>query len=99
MNRNFDLGLIRTFVRVADHGGMAVAANSLHLTQGAVSQQVKRLEDLLDCLLFRDEGVRRSCAFRPAVLGALADKGIVWRTVFDGESPMGGSRKSRTGVF
>ncbi|TDG04419.1 LysR family transcriptional regulator [Paraburkholderia guartelaensis] len=52
MSRNLDLDLIRTFVTVADSGSMTVAANLLHMTQGAVSQQVKRLEDGLDCLLF-----------------------------------------------
>lgn len=52
MTRNLDLDLIRTFVAVADSGSMTVAANLLHMTQGAVSQQIKRLEDLLDCLLF-----------------------------------------------
>lgn len=52
MTQNLDLSLIRTFVTVADSGSMTVAANLLHMTQGAVSQQVKRLEDVLDCLLF-----------------------------------------------
>ncbi|WP_233872901.1 LysR family transcriptional regulator [Paraburkholderia adhaesiva] len=52
MNRNLDLDLIRTFVAVADSGSMTVASKLLHMTQGAVSQQVKRLEDVLDCLLF-----------------------------------------------
>ncbi|MEX3859770.1 DNA-binding transcriptional LysR family regulator [Paraburkholderia youngii] len=52
MSRNLDLDLIRTFVAVADSGSMTVAANLLHMTQGAVSQQIKRLEDVLDCLLF-----------------------------------------------
>jgi DNA-binding transcriptional LysR family regulator len=52
MSRNLDLDLIRTFVAVADSGSMTVAANLLHMTQGAVSQQVKRLEDGLACLLF-----------------------------------------------
>lgn len=52
MTRNLDLDLIRTFVAVAESGSMTVAANVLHMTQGAVSQQVKRLEDVLDCLLF-----------------------------------------------
>jgi DNA-binding transcriptional LysR family regulator len=52
MNRTLDLDLVRTFVTVADSGSMTVAANVLHMTQGAVSQQVKRLEDVLDCLLF-----------------------------------------------
>jgi DNA-binding transcriptional LysR family regulator len=52
MSRNLDLDLIRTFVTVADSGSMTVAANLLHMTQGAVSQQVKRLEDALNCPLF-----------------------------------------------
>jgi DNA-binding transcriptional LysR family regulator len=52
MTRNLDLDLIRTFVAVSESGSMTVAANVLHMTQGAVSQQVKRLEDVLDCLLF-----------------------------------------------
>ncbi|MDR5815460.1 MULTISPECIES: LysR substrate-binding domain-containing protein [unclassified Caballeronia] len=52
MIRNLDLDLIRTFVTVADSGSMTVAAHLLHMTQGAVSQQVKRLEEQLDCPLF-----------------------------------------------
>lgn len=47
MHRNLDLSLIRTFVAVADHGSMTAAANLLFMTQGAVSQQIKRLEDVL----------------------------------------------------
>lgn len=52
MTRNFDISLIRTFAAVADHGSMTIAANTLHMTQGAVSQQIKRLEDALGCALF-----------------------------------------------
>lgn len=52
MVRNLDLALVRTFVTVADCGSMTIAANLLYMTQGAVSQQVKRLEDSLDALLF-----------------------------------------------
>lgn len=51
MTRNLDLALIRTFVAVADHRSMTTAANLLFMTQGAVSQQVKRLEEHLGCLL------------------------------------------------
>ncbi|MFJ5300283.1 LysR family transcriptional regulator [Pseudomonas sp. NPDC088368] len=51
MTRNLDLSLIRTFVVVADHGSMTAAANALFMTQGAVSQQVKRLEETLGCQL------------------------------------------------
>ncbi|WP_397459043.1 LysR substrate-binding domain-containing protein [Pseudomonas asplenii] len=46
-----DIALIRTFVAVADHRSMTIAANLLFMTQGAVSQQVKRLEESLGCLL------------------------------------------------
>ena len=44
MIRNLDTALVRTFVTVADRASMTAAANALHLTQGAVSQQVKRLD-------------------------------------------------------
>lgn len=52
MARNLDTTLVRTFVAVADKASMTAAANTLHLTQGAVSQHVKRLEDTLGCRLF-----------------------------------------------
>ncbi len=52
MTRNLDLDLVRTFVTVAESGSMTVAANLLHMTQGAVSQQIKRLEEMLSCPLF-----------------------------------------------
>jgi len=52
MIRNLDTALIRTFVTVAEKASMTAAANALNLTQGAVSQQVKRLEDVLGCNLF-----------------------------------------------
>jgi DNA-binding transcriptional LysR family regulator len=52
MIRNLDTALIRTFVTVADKASMTAAANALHLTQGAVSQQIKRLEEVFGCSLF-----------------------------------------------
>lgn len=52
MNQNLDISLLRTFVAVAESGSMTAAAGALNLTQGAVSQQVKRLEDMLGCSLF-----------------------------------------------
>ncbi|TIS56917.1 MAG: LysR family transcriptional regulator [Mesorhizobium sp.] len=52
MTRNLDTALIRTFITVADKASMTAAANALHLTQGAVSQQIKRLEEVLGCGLF-----------------------------------------------
>jgi DNA-binding transcriptional LysR family regulator len=56
--QNLDIHLVRTFVAVAGHGSMTVAANSLHLTQGAVSQQIKRLEESFACSLFNRQGRR-----------------------------------------
>lgn len=52
MTRNLDLALLRAFVAVAETGSMTAAANALNLTQGAVSQQIRRLEDLLGMTLF-----------------------------------------------
>lgn len=52
MIRNLDMALIRTFITVAEKASMTAAANALHLTQGAVSQQVKRLEEALGSSLF-----------------------------------------------
>ncbi len=52
MMRNLDTGLVRTFVATAEKASMTAAAGALHLTQGAVSQQIKRLENTLGCSLF-----------------------------------------------
>lgn len=45
--RNLDLTTLRSFLAVADHGGVTRAAVMLNLTQSAVSMQLKRLEELL----------------------------------------------------
>lgn len=47
MPRNLDLTALRSFVMVAETGGVTKAAGFLHLTQSAVSMQIKRLEDAL----------------------------------------------------
>jgi DNA-binding transcriptional LysR family regulator len=47
MPRNFDLTALRSFVAVADAGGVTRAAGFVNLTQSAVSMQLKRLEDAL----------------------------------------------------
>jgi DNA-binding transcriptional LysR family regulator len=58
--RNLDLVMLRAFATVADRGSMTRAAETLNLTQGAVSQQIRRLEDQLGAELFHrhDKGVR-----------------------------------------
>jgi DNA-binding transcriptional LysR family regulator len=52
MPRNLDLASLRSFVTVADVGGVTRAAGYLNLTQSAVSMQIKRLEDALGMTLF-----------------------------------------------
>ncbi len=52
MARNLDTALLRAFITVSETGGMTTAAKLLHLTQAAVSQQIRRLEDGFDCTLF-----------------------------------------------
>ena len=70
MPRNLDPALLRAFVTVADRTSMTAAANALHLTQGAVSQQVKRLEGLLGGALFeRDRRGLRLTASGERLLG------------------------------
>ena len=49
--RNLDMTTLRSFLAVAEHGGVTRAAGALNLTQSAVSMQLKRLEDLLDIQL------------------------------------------------
>lgn len=54
--RNLDITTLRSFVAVADAGGVTRAAGFLHLTQSAVSMQLKRLEELLDVELLDRSG-------------------------------------------
>lgn len=52
MASHIDPALLRAFVAVAETGGMTSAGRDLHLTQAAVSQQIKRLEEQLQLELF-----------------------------------------------
>lgn len=56
MPRNLDLTALRSFVAVADSGGVTRAAGYLNLTQSAVSMQLKRLEESLDVDLLDRSG-------------------------------------------
>ncbi|MDQ7910085.1 LysR substrate-binding domain-containing protein [Phytohabitans sp. ZYX-F-186] len=56
MTRNLGIVPLRSFVAVADCGGFQRAATSLHLTQGAVSQHVRRLEEALGRTLVERQG-------------------------------------------
>lgn len=56
MVRNLDLTALRSFVTVAETGGVTKAAGQLHLTQSAVSMQLKRLEESLGLALMDRSG-------------------------------------------
>jgi DNA-binding transcriptional LysR family regulator len=58
MNRNIDVAVARGFLAVIETGSVTLAARQLNLTQGAISQQLRRLEDLTDHPLFLRVGRR-----------------------------------------
>src|SRR4051794_19590556 len=91
MPRNLDTVLVRSFVAVAETGGTTRAAAVLHLTQSAVSQQIKRLEEGLGCELFRRDrkrmrlteagerllaGARRMLAVNDGIWTTIAGPGV-----------------------
>ena len=55
--------LLRTFIAVNDHGGFTRAAKVVHLTQSAVSMQMRKLEEIVGTNLFTRQG--RSVALTP----------------------------------
>lgn len=96
--RNLDITTLRSFVAVADSGGVTRAAGFLHLTQSAVSMQLKRLEDLLDLNLLDRTGrtvaltasgeqllvyARRMIALNDEVISRLTDQ------AYEGEVKLG----------
>lgn len=62
--RNLDVTTLRSFLAVAQAGGVTRAAGFLNLTQSAVSMQIKRLEDMLDQKLLDRSG--RGVSLTPA---------------------------------
>ncbi|WP_170478690.1 LysR family transcriptional regulator [Ruegeria arenilitoris] len=96
--RNLDITTLRSFIAVADHGGVTRAAGFLHLTQSAVSMQLKRLEELLGLELLDRSGrtialtasgeqllayARRIVALNDEVISKLTDQ------AFEGEVVLG----------
>ncbi|KUF12079.1 LysR family transcriptional regulator [Pseudoponticoccus marisrubri] len=62
--RNLDVTVLRSFVTVAQAGGVTRAAGFLNLTQSAVSMQLKRLEEMLGLQVFDRSG--RGVTLTPA---------------------------------
>lgn len=56
MPRNLDVAALRSFLTVAEMGGVTRAATQLNLTQSAVSLQIKRLEEAFGQPLFERNG-------------------------------------------
>ncbi|WP_299406467.1 LysR family transcriptional regulator [uncultured Roseobacter sp.] len=96
--RNLDVTTLRSFVAVADAGGVTRAAGFLHLTQSAVSMQLKRLEELLGLELLDRSGrtialtasgeqllvyARRMVALNDEVISRLTDQ------AYEGEIVLG----------
>lgn len=96
--RNLDITTLRSFVAVAESGGVTRAAGFLHLTQSAVSMQLKRLEELLGLDLLDRSGrtialtasgeqllvyARRMVALNDEVIGRLTDQ------AYEGEIKLG----------
>ncbi|WP_158966936.1 LysR family transcriptional regulator [Chachezhania sediminis] len=96
--RNLDLTTLRSFVAVADTGGVTRAAGYLNLTQSAVSMQLKRLEELLGVDLLDRTGrqiqltsagdqllgyARRMVALNDEAVGRLTDE------IYEGEIVIG----------
>ena len=54
--RNLDLAILRSFITAVESGSMTRAANRLHLTQSAISMQIKRLEESLGFAVFDRAG-------------------------------------------
>jgi len=50
--RNLDLDLLRTLAAIAQHETFSEAANRLHKTQSAITQQMQRLEAMIGLPLF-----------------------------------------------
>ncbi|WP_440053841.1 LysR family transcriptional regulator [Pseudoalteromonas sp. T1lg65] len=57
--KNLSIDGLRTLVTVVDMGGFAKAGELLGLSQPAVSLQIKRLEEMLGCKLFKKQGQRQ----------------------------------------
>jgi DNA-binding transcriptional LysR family regulator len=98
MPHNIDTSLLRAFVAAAETGGMTSAARLVNLTQAAVSQQVKRLEDTFGRQLFeRDRRGLRLTSSGERLLGRaqrlLALNDEVWALMtapdFTGEVRLG----------
>lgn len=95
MTTALPLQALRTFVEVGQRGSIKAAAQALHVTSGAVSQQIRLLEDRLGIVLFTREryGLRLTEAgacVHPSLLEAFAqiDRAVDTLTVLKGRQTL-----------
>lgn len=56
MAKNLDTTLVRIFIVTTENASITMTVNTLHLTRGIISQQIKWLEDAFErCLLECDD--------------------------------------------
>lgn len=88
---------LRAFHHVADTGGFSRAAEALHLTQPAISDQVRRLEQDYDVLLFARH--HRRVDLTPEGCRPLAITHRLFECEAQAEEYLSESRARRTGVL
>ncbi len=86
MQPSYTLKQLRTFVKVAQSGSVSETAESLHISQPAVSMQLRQLEESFAVALFRPQG--RGIALTPAGEALLAYCLQVMASLKDLESVM-----------
>jgi DNA-binding transcriptional LysR family regulator len=64
LQRDIEVKLLRALVAVVDEGGFARAAQALHVTQPTISQQIQRLESIVQTPLFQRD--KRPLRLTPA---------------------------------
>ena len=90
MPRNLDLAALRSFVAVAEMGGVTRAAQQLNLTQSAVSLRVKRLEAVE--LAIADDPLARQSTIDEAAEKAVKSSG---RSTAGRAGQRGGNKRSK----
>lgn len=96
-----DTALLRAFIEVAKHGGFSSAAETLHLTQPAVSKRIAQLEEQLDARLFDRIGKRTTLTeagltLLPRARRILSDLADTERAVRDLDGHVGGQLRIAT---
>lgn len=66
--RNLDMELLRTFVAITEFSSFAAAADRVHRTQSAVTQQMQRLESQLGFAVFQKTGRNKQLTTQGAKL-------------------------------